>query len=70
MTSDSDAFETGGFEWKRFMFLMIGVTLFTVVYYAPPWADAVDPQGKTLFVLSREGKGALAIFCWPAPGGF
>ena len=60
MTSDAAA-EKGGFEWKRFMYLAIGVLLFVVVYYAPPWADAIDPQGNA-FVLSREGKGALAIF--------
>ena len=60
MTSDAAA-QNGGFEWKRFMYLMIGVLLFVVVYYSPPWADAVDPQGNH-FVLSREGKGALAVF--------
>jgi len=61
MAPDSAGLETGGFEWKRFMFLMIGVTLFAVVYYSPPWPDAVDPMGAH-FTLSREGKGALAIF--------
>ncbi|MBT8351182.1 MAG: anion permease, partial [Deltaproteobacteria bacterium] len=49
------------FDWKNLIFLLIGVTLFIVVYYAPAWPDAVDPMGKN-FSLSREGKGALAIF--------
>ncbi|OQY60182.1 MAG: transporter [Desulfobacteraceae bacterium 4572_88] len=49
------------FDWKRYLFLMIGVMLFVVVYYAPPWPDAVDPMGKH-FTLTREGKGALAVF--------
>ena len=61
MTSKSVALETGSFEWKRFIWLMAGVLLFAVVYYAPPWGDAVDPKGAH-FTLTREGKGALAIF--------
>jgi solute carrier family 13 (sodium-dependent dicarboxylate transporter), member 2/3/5 len=31
------------------------------VYYSPPWPDAVDPLGES-FVLSKEAKGALAVF--------
>jgi sodium-dependent dicarboxylate transporter 2/3/5 len=49
------------FDWKRTGFLLLGVLLFAVVYWAPPWPDAVDPMGKH-FVLSREAKGALAVF--------
>ena len=49
------------FDWKNLIFLLIGVTLFIVVYYSPAWPDALDPTGKS-FSLSREGKGALAIF--------
>jgi len=49
------------FNWKRFMFLGIGVLLFAIAYYSPPWPDAVDPLGKH-FELTREGKGALAVF--------
>jgi sodium-dependent dicarboxylate transporter 2/3/5 len=48
-------------DWKRIFFIVIGVVLFAVVYYTPPWPDAVDPLGKH-FALSREGKGALAVF--------
>lgn len=50
-----------GFDWKRYMFLLIGVALFAVVYYSPPWPDAVDPMGEH-FILTKEGKGALAVF--------
>jgi sodium-dependent dicarboxylate transporter 2/3/5 len=41
--------------------MLIGVGLFTAVYLSPPWSDAVDPMGKH-FILSREGKLALAVF--------
>jgi len=51
----------GRYDWKRIFFLLLGVILFAVVYFAPPWPDAVDPVGKH-FPLSREGKGALAVF--------
>jgi sodium-dependent dicarboxylate transporter 2/3/5 len=48
-------------DWKRIFFLFMGILLFALVYYSPPWSDAVDPMGKH-FTLTREGKGALAIF--------
>jgi sodium-dependent dicarboxylate transporter 2/3/5 len=48
-------------DWKRLLFMAIGIILFAVVYYAPPWPDAVDPMGKH-FCLSKEAKGALAVF--------
>jgi len=48
-------------EIKRWIFLMLGLGLFFIVFYSPPWPDAVDPAGKH-FALSREGKGAVAIF--------
>lgn len=48
-------------NWKRLVFLLTGVLLFTIVYWAPPWPDAVDPMGKH-FVLTKEAKGALAVF--------
>jgi sodium-dependent dicarboxylate transporter 2/3/5 len=41
--------------------MFVGVILFAVVYYSPPLPDAVDPSGEH-FVLTREGKGALAVF--------
>ncbi|MCK4486621.1 MAG: anion permease, partial [Desulfobacterales bacterium] len=48
-------------DWKRLLFMAIGIILFIVVYYAPPWPDAVDPMGKH-FPLSTQAKGALAVF--------
>lgn len=35
--------------------------LFLLVFFSPPWPDAIDPAGKH-FPLSQEGKGALAVF--------
>ena len=48
-------------DWKKMGFLFLGVALFTVVYFSPAWPDAVDPMGKH-FALSREAKGAIAVF--------
>ena len=47
--------------WGKIIFLLTGVLLFALVYYSQSWPDAIDPEGKH-FVLSREGKGALAVF--------
>ncbi|MFO7965398.1 MAG: SLC13 family permease [Desulfobacterales bacterium] len=48
-------------DWKKYIFLFLGISLFAVMYYAPPFPDAVDPTGEH-FPLSREAKGALAVF--------
>ncbi len=48
-------------EWNRLISMTVGLVLFFVVYYSPPWPDAIDPVGKH-FPLSREGKGAIALF--------
>ena len=62
MSKDSAAVaEQNGLDWKKMLFLAIGVVLFVVVYYSPLWPDAVDPDGKH-FLLTKEGKGALAVF--------
>ena len=39
----------------------MGIVLFALAYWSPAWPDAVDPLGKH-FPLSREAKGALAVF--------
>ena len=60
----SDAITTekqSSVNWSKIGFLLLGIVLFTVVYMAPQWPDAVDPAGKH-FPLSREAKGAIAIF--------
>jgi sodium-dependent dicarboxylate transporter 2/3/5 len=60
--SDAGAVATSNsIDWKRLLFLFLGIGLFALVYFSPPWPSAVDPLGKH-FPLSREGKGALAIF--------
>ena len=48
-------------DWTRLIALFTGLGLFLVIYYSPPWPDAVDPVGKH-FVLSQQGKGAVAVF--------
>ncbi|HDS00771.1 MAG TPA: SLC13/DASS family transporter, partial [candidate division Zixibacteria bacterium] len=53
--------KAGGIDWRRIFFIGLGAALFCIVYFSPPWADAVDPQEKH-FVLSPQGKAALAIF--------
>ena len=49
------------FDWKRLFFLLLGIGLFVFVYYCPAWPDAIDPMGQH-FELSKEAKGALAVF--------
>ena len=61
MTSDSAVLEKGKFDWKRYLLLSIGIALFAVTFYSSPWPDAVDPMGEH-FPLSKEGKGAIAVF--------
>ncbi|MDM8525924.1 SLC13 family permease [Desulfococcaceae bacterium HSG8] len=60
MTTDAVP-EKAYFDWKRIIYILLGLGLFALVYLAPQWPDAVDPMGKH-FTLTREGKGALAIF--------
>ncbi|WP_020585911.1 SLC13 family permease [Desulfobacter curvatus] len=59
-TGSTDAAKTQ-LDWKRILFILIGLTLFAIVNFSPAWPDAVDPTGKH-FILSAQGKGALAIF--------
>ena len=49
------------FNWKRILFILIGLVIFLWIYYLPAWPDAIDPGGKH-FPLSPEGKGAIALF--------
>jgi len=48
-------------NWTKIIFLLVGVFLFIIVYTSSSWPDAVDPMGKH-FALSKEAKGALAVF--------
>ena len=56
-----DVAATRNIDWKKMGYLFLGMALFAVVYWAPAWPDAVDPMGKH-FPLSREAKGAIAVF--------
>jgi len=53
--------EKPALDWKRLLFMGIGISLFLIVYYSSQWPDAIDPAGKH-FVLTKAGKGALAVF--------
>jgi len=48
-------------NWTRLIAMLTGVGLFFLVYFSPPWPDAIDPVGKH-FALTPEGKGAVALF--------
>ncbi len=48
-------------ETRKMIFLLLGVILFSIVYFSPSWPDAIDPLGKH-FELTKQGKGALAVF--------
>ena len=62
MSNDiSLADEKSNINWTKIIFLLVGVFLFIIVYISPPWPDAIDPMGKH-FALSKEAKGALAVF--------
>ena len=61
MTSDAATAAVSDFDWKKYLFMGIGIFLFVLVYYSPPWPAAIDPTGKAFF-LSPAGKGAIAVF--------
>ncbi len=48
-------------DWKRILFILLGLGLFFWLYLIPPLPDAVDPTGKH-FALSQPGKAALGLF--------
>jgi len=62
MSNDiTSADEKSKINWTKIIFLFVGVFLFIIVYMSPSWPDAIDPMGKH-FALSKEAKGALAVF--------
>jgi len=65
MSEATTTLEGARIDWKRVFFLILGVVLFCIIYYCPPFPDAIDPAGKH-FTLSVEGKGALALFALAA----
>ncbi len=52
-------------DWRRPLFIFLGLGLFLLVWLSPAWNPATDPEGK-VFTLSREGRAALALFCLAA----
>lgn len=48
-------------DLKRVFYILLGITLFSLLYFWPHLPDAVDPEGKR-FVLTHQGKAALALF--------
>jgi sodium-dependent dicarboxylate transporter 2/3/5 len=48
-------------DWNKNAWLLVGIVLFCLVYFAPSFSDAVDPRGNP-FSLTHEGKAALALF--------
>jgi sodium-dependent dicarboxylate transporter 2/3/5 len=60
-TTDQKAPNKKPVEWGRILAITAGVLFFVLVYFSPAWPDAVDPMGEH-FELSREGKGAIAVF--------
>jgi sodium-dependent dicarboxylate transporter 2/3/5 len=51
--------EPGG--GRRTFFILLGIGLFTLIYFLPQPPNAVDPMGEA-FELSREGRLALGLF--------
>ena len=49
------------FDARRTIFVLVGVGLFVLVYFLPPFPAAIDPENKA-FVLSRQGQLAIALF--------
>jgi sodium-dependent dicarboxylate transporter 2/3/5 len=61
MATDKLSSPVQAVNWRRIGFILLGVILFFIIYYSPPWPDAIDPKGSA-FSLSTEAKGAIAVF--------
>lgn len=57
--------EVRSFDVRRPFFMLLGIGLFALIYWCPPLPDAIDPLGEH-FALSKEAKGALALFALAA----
>jgi sodium-dependent dicarboxylate transporter 2/3/5 len=49
------------FDWKRILFILLGLALFFTFYFMSNLADAVDPAGKH-FPLPAQGRMAIGLF--------
>lgn len=50
-----------GAKAKRLFFILLGITIFLVFFYAPQFGPAIDPSGKS-FELSQQAKAAIGLF--------
>jgi solute carrier family 13 (sodium-dependent dicarboxylate transporter), member 2/3/5 len=53
------------FDWKRILFIVLGLALFFLFYFMNDLADAVDPSGKH-FPLPSQGRMAIGLFLMAA----
>ncbi|HUV07373.1 MAG TPA: SLC13 family permease, partial [Spirochaetia bacterium] len=49
------------FGKRKLVTILLGLAVFFVVFSMPEWHPAVDPAGQSI-PLTREGKGAIALF--------
>ena len=52
-------------DWRRIIFILLGLALFFIFYFMPEFGDAVDPSGKR-FPLPPQGRMALGLFLMAA----
>jgi len=53
--------EASRIDYRRWLYLFLGLFFFMAVYFSPAWPDAVDPKGDS-FTLTLQGKAAIALF--------
>jgi sodium-dependent dicarboxylate transporter 2/3/5 len=52
---------TSTIDIRRLAFILLGLSLFCLVYFSPAFPDAVDPSGERI-ILDHKGKAALGMF--------
>ena len=55
-------------DFKRIIFILLGLALFFLFYFLPEFADAVDPSASTFPCRPKAGW-PWASFSWPRSGG-
>jgi hypothetical protein len=48
-------------DWNKHFWMLVGVLLFCIVYFSPPFPTLTDPGGVPV-ALTHEGKAALGLF--------
>lgn len=61
MTENTSENEKRSINWQRLLYMAIAIIIFLVIYYSPPWGDAIDPLGER-FELNQQGKAAIGLF--------